>query len=57
MLNYHDQDLIYLYLVGIWKQSTLEEAEETQAEHKERTVMVLKLTEGLAPTEAGIKVS
>jgi hypothetical protein len=56
LLNYHDQDLIHVYLVGIWKQSALEEAEETQAEHKERAVMILKLTEGLACTEAGIKV-
>ena len=57
MLNYHDQDLICLYLVGIWKHSTLEEGEETQPEHKERTVVILKLTEGLALTEDGSKAS
>jgi len=57
LLNYHDQYLTCLYLVGIWKHSALEEGAETQPELKERTVVVLKLTEGLALTEAGIKAS
>ena len=57
LLNYHNQDLTHPYLVGIWKKSALEEAEETQPEHKERTMVVLKLTEGLALTEAGIMAS
>ena len=57
MLNYQDQDLTCLCLVGIWKHSTLAEGEETQSEHKERTEVVLKLTEGLALTDAGIKTS
>lgn len=54
MLNYHDRDLTCLHLVGIWKHSALEEGEKTQSEHKERTMVVLKLTE---LTEAGIKAS
>lgn len=57
MLNYQDQDLTCLSLVRIWKHSTLEEGKETQPEHKERIVVVLKLTEGLALTDAGIKAS
>jgi hypothetical protein len=45
------------HLVEIRKQSGLEVAECSQPDPKERTVTVLKLTEGLGVTEAGIKVS
>jgi hypothetical protein len=50
LLNYHDQDFTCSHFLQIRKQSTLEEAEEAKApepEHKERTMTVLKLTEGL----------
>jgi hypothetical protein len=42
--------------VKIRKQSALEEAEKSEPESQERTMTVLKLTEGLGLTEAGIKV-
>jgi hypothetical protein len=53
LLNTLDQELTYDNLV-VRKRSALEKAE---TEPEERTVMVLKLTEGLRLTEAGIKVS
>ena len=43
-------------IVQIRKQSALEEAKEPELEPQQRTVMVLKLTEGLGLTEAGIRV-
>ena len=40
----------------IWKQSTLEEAEEPLPDPRERTMAVSELTELLGLTEAGINV-
>lgn len=54
-LKYNDQKLTLDHL-EIWKQNTLEEAEEREPEPKERTITVLNLTEWLGLTEAGIKV-
>ena len=42
--------------VEIRKPSSLEEGEGPEPEPKERTMTVLKLTEGLGLTEAGIRV-
>jgi len=44
-------------LLQVWKQSALEEGKEPELELQQRTVTVLKLTEGLGLTEAGIRVS
>jgi hypothetical protein len=44
------------YLVKIWKQSTLEECEESEPEPKNRTMTVLKLTEGFGFIEASSNV-
>lgn len=52
LLNYHDQELMFDHIFE-HKQSTLE-AEELEPEPKERTTMVLKLTEWLGTIEAGI---
>jgi hypothetical protein len=53
-LKSRDQELTLDDLVEIRKQSALVEA--AGPEPKERTVRVLKLTEGLGLTERGIKV-
>jgi hypothetical protein len=53
LLNSHDQSLMLEDLVEIRKQSALEEGEEREPEAQERTVTVLKLTEGIGFTEAG----
>ena len=55
-----DQDLTLCRLVQIRKQSAREDAEEPEPEPepepKERTTTVLKSTDGLGLTEAGVKV-
>jgi hypothetical protein len=56
LLNYRDQKLTFDHLVQIRKHSALEEAEKPDPEPKERTMTVMKLTEGLGLTDAGIKV-
>jgi predicted restriction endonuclease len=56
LLNSNDEKLTLDNLVEIWRQSTLEEAEEPQPEQKDRTMTVSKPTEGLGLTEAGIQV-
>ena len=51
--------MIKMSRASFWKHSTLEEAEvvmEPKPDHKERTMMDLKLTEGLGLIEGGIKV-
>jgi hypothetical protein len=50
------QGLTLCRLFQIQKQSAVEDAEDPEPESKERTVTVLKLTEGLGLTEAGVKV-
>jgi hypothetical protein len=47
LLNYKDQDLTIECLVEIQKQSTLEETEVHEPLHKERSMVVSKLNEGL----------
>jgi len=56
LLNYHDQKLTLYHPVDIRKQSALEEVEEPESEPMERTMMVLKLTEGLGLIEGCIRV-
>jgi hypothetical protein len=46
-----------LYIVGIWEQNALKEAEGPQSEPEERTMVVLNFTEGLALIGAHIKMS
>jgi hypothetical protein len=53
-LNYHDLELTLDDLVEIRQQSVLEEAEEAKSEPEERTVAVLKVTEGLALSLHGV---
>jgi hypothetical protein len=52
LLNSHDQEKTLDNLVEIWKQNS-HEAEEPEARHKERTMMVSKLN---GFTKPGIKV-
>jgi hypothetical protein len=47
----HDQEFTLKHLVEIWRQSTLEEAEEPEPEPKKRTIMMWKLTQGLGQIE------
>jgi hypothetical protein len=54
MLKSHDPAMKFDELVEFLKQRVVEEAEEPESEPKERTMTVLKLTEGLGVTEAGI---
>jgi hypothetical protein len=54
-LNYYNQGFRFNSPVEIRKQNATEEAEGPEAE--DRTMKVLKLTEGFGLTEAGIKVS
>jgi hypothetical protein len=54
MLKSHDPAMKSDELVEFRKQSVVEEAEEPEPEPKERTMAVLKLTERLGVTEAGI---
>jgi hypothetical protein len=56
LLKFHEQKPSLDYLVEIQKHSALEEAEQPEPGPKERTMAVLKLTEWLGLTEAGIKV-
>jgi hypothetical protein len=56
LLKSHNQDLIFDIIVEIQMQSTLEEAEESKTEPKDRTMMVSKLTEGLGIIEVGINM-
>jgi len=57
LLNSHDQKLTLYHPVDIRKQSSLEEVEEHELEPEpvERTMMVLKLTEGLGLREGSIR--
>lgn len=55
LLNYHDHQPTLDHLVEIRKQGALE-VEEPMSEPKERTMTVLKLTEGRGVTETGIRV-
>jgi hypothetical protein len=45
LLNYKDQEFALQNPFGIWMQSALEEAKESQADSKERTMMITGLTE------------
>ena len=56
LLKFHEQKPCVDYLVEIQKHSALEEAEKPDPGPKKRTMTVLKLTEWLGLTEAGIKV-
>jgi len=58
LLNSHDQKLTLYHPVDIRKQSTLEEVEESEPQPQpvERTMMVMKLTEGLGLREGCISV-
>ena len=53
--NSHHQEHT-LELVEIPEQSALEEAEELQSNHKERTMTVFSLAEALGLAEAGIRM-
>jgi hypothetical protein len=55
-LKCHDLEFGLNSPVEIRKPSSLEEAEGPEPEPKERTMAILKLTEGLGLTEAVIKV-
>jgi hypothetical protein len=55
-LNFHDQEIMLNDLVAIWKLSVREEAEDPEPKYKERTVMVLKLTERLGLIAACIRM-
>jgi hypothetical protein len=57
LLNCHGQELTLDGLVGIRKQSAVREAEESEAESKERSVTVSDLSDVLGHTEAGVSVS
>ena len=50
------QGLTLCRLFQIRKQNAVEDAEDPEPEPKEKTVTVLKLTEGLELIEAGVKV-
>jgi hypothetical protein len=56
-LNYNNLEFRLNSPVEIRKPGSLEEGEGPEPEPKERTLTVLKLTDGLGLTEAGIKVS
>jgi hypothetical protein len=56
LLNLHDQEPKLGNLNEIRKLSVLEEAEEPVYKHKERTMTVSKLTEGLALVAARIRI-
>lgn len=53
LLNAHDQEVTLNSLVGILKQSTVEEAEKHEPETKEKTTTVSKLNGGLGFIEFG----
>jgi len=55
LLNSNDKELMLDNLVEIWKQSTLEEAEEPAPKPRNRIIMVSKLNEGFGVTGTGIK--
>ena len=55
LLNSNDKALMLDNLVEIWKQSTLEEAEEDGPKPRDTIVMVSKLNEGFRLTGTGIK--
>jgi hypothetical protein len=56
LLNFHDQEHKLGDPIEIRKLSALEEAEEPVYKHKERTMTVSKLTEGLALVAAGVRI-
>jgi hypothetical protein len=55
LLNCRDHLRLH-YVLQIWKQKDLEEAEKPEPGTEQRTVKVLKSTKRLELTEAGIKV-
>jgi hypothetical protein len=55
LLNSYDKEFMLDNLVEIWKQSTIEEAEEPQPKPRDRIIMVSKLNEGCGLTETSIK--
>jgi len=55
-MNYNDQEFRLNSPVEIRKQNAHEQGEGPELEPKERTITVLKLTEGLGLTEVGIKM-
>jgi hypothetical protein len=55
LLNSNDKELTLDNLVEIWKQSTLEEAEEPKPKPRDRIIMVSKLNEGFGLIGTGIK--
>jgi len=55
LLNSNDKELMLDNLVEIWKQSTLEEAEEPEPKLRDRIIMVSALNEGFGLTGIGIK--
>jgi len=54
LLTYHEQNFMLFSKFG--SKSAHEDAEELEPEPKERTVTVVKLTDGLGLTEAGVNV-
>jgi hypothetical protein len=56
LLQPHEQQLTFDDAVEILMQSALEEAEKYEPESVERTMTVVKMTEGLGLTEACIEV-
>src|SRR5215469_14550520 len=54
LLNSHDPGVHTQQLCRHMEAKHTDETEEPEPEHKERTVMVLKFTEGLGLIEAGI---
>jgi uncharacterized DUF497 family protein len=56
LLQPHEQQLTFDDAVEILMQSALDEAEESEPESEERTMTVVKMTEGIGLTEACIEV-
>jgi len=56
LLSSLDQKPTLNHLIKFQKQRALEGAEKPEPESKERTMTVLRFTEGLGLTEAGIRV-
>jgi hypothetical protein len=55
-VNYYDQELSFDHVTEIREQSTIGRAEEPLTELKERSMSLSKLTDGLGPIEAVVKV-
>jgi hypothetical protein len=56
LLDPYDQELTVDHLVDIQNQSALKESKEPACEPKQRTIVVLKLTEGLGLIEIASQV-